>query len=124
MKKEARNNMRHAKAGRKFGRNTKQRKGLFTCLANSLLEHEKIQTTVCKAKSLRPQVERLVTLAKVDTLHHRRLAFQTLRQKKIVKRLFETIGPRFKDRPGGYLRILRLGHRRGDGAEMAQIEFV
>ena len=116
--------MRHHKAGRKFGRNTKQRKALFQCLANSLLEHEKIRTTVAKAKSLRPKVEKLISLAKEDTVHHRRLAFKKLQQKKTVKRLFETLGPRFKDRPGGYLRILRLGHRPGDGAEMAQIEMV
>ena len=116
--------MRHGKAGRKFGRNTKQRKGLFLSLTNGLLEHEKIETTVEKAKSLRPKVEKLVTMAKVDTMHRRRTAFQTIRRKGIVKRLFETLGPRYKDRPGGYLRILRLGHRRGDGAEMARIEFV
>jgi len=116
--------MRHAKAGRKLGRNTKQRKALFKCLAGSLIEHDKIQTTLAKAKSLRAKVEKLITLAKTDTMHHRRLAFQKLQRKAVVTRLFETVGPRFKDRQGGYLRIIRLGHRTGDGAEMAQIEMV
>jgi large subunit ribosomal protein L17 len=116
--------MRHKRAGRKLGRNCKQRKALFKDLLNALLEHDKIKTTVEKAKTIRPKIERLITLAKTDTLHHRRLAFKRLQRKSTVKRLFETVGPRFKDRQGGYTRILRLGHRIGDGAEMAQIEMV
>ena len=116
--------MRHRKAGRKFGRNSKQRKALFKCLANSLIEHEKIKTTLAKAKSIRPKVEKLISLAKEDTMHRRRLAFKKLQRKSVVTRLFETVGPRFKDRNGGYLRIIRLGHRPGDGAEMAQVEMV
>ena len=124
MKKEGLSKMRHRKAGRKFGRNSKQRKALFKGLANSLIEHEKIKTTLAKAKSIRPKVEKLITLAKSDTQHHRRLAFKKLQRKAVVTRLFEKVGPRYKDRNGGYLRIIRLGHRSGDGAELAQVEMV
>lgn len=116
--------MRHRRSTSKFGRDSGQRKALYKGLANSVLEHEKITTTLAKAKVMRPRVEKLITLAKVDNQHNRRLAFKKLQRKAIVTRLFDKIGPRFKDRPGGYLRIIKLGHRAGDGAEMAQLEMV
>lgn len=116
--------MRHRKGNMKLCTTAGHRKALLMGLANSLLEHEKVKTTVPKAKALRPFVERLVTLAKTDTMAHRRQAFRYLQRKRIVKRLFETLGPRYATRPGGYLRILRLGSRIGDAADMAQIEFV
>ncbi len=116
--------MRHRRAGRKLGRNTNHRKALLRNLANSLIEHGKIVTTLSKAKTLRPRIEKLITLARNDTTANRRLAFRRLQRKSTVKRLFETLAPRFTDRPGGYTRILKLGPRKGDGAEMAQIEFV
>jgi large subunit ribosomal protein L17 len=116
--------MRHCRVTSKFGRDSGQRKALYKGLANSVIEHEKITTTLAKAKVMKPRVERLITLAKIDNQHNRRLAFKKLQRKAIVTRLFDTIGPRFKDRPGGYLRIIKLGHRAGDGAEMAQLEMV
>lgn len=116
--------MRHRKGGCKLGRDKAGRRSLLLNLAKSLLEHEKIRTTEAKAKIVRPLVERLVTLARQDTMAHRRLAFRKLQSKKVVKRLFETLAPRYADRPGGYLRILKLGTRPGDAADMAQVEFV
>lgn len=116
--------MRHRRATQKFGRNSGQRKALYKGLANAVIEHEKVRTTLAKAKAMKPKVEKLITLAKEDNQHNRRLAFKKLQRKAIVTRLFDKIGPRYKDRPGGYLRIIKLGHRQGDGAEMAQLEMV
>lgn len=116
--------MRHRKRTAKLGRNTSHRRALLMNLANALLEHEKIKTTQAKAKAIRPYVEKLVTMAREDSMANRRQVFRKLHNKKVVKRLFETVAPRYKDRPGGYLRILKLGARLGDAADMAQIEFV
>jgi len=116
--------MRHRKAGRKFNRNTNQRKALFRNLAVALILHERIRTTEAKAKTIRPIVERLVTLAREDSDHHRRLALARLADERAVAKLFDVIGPRFEGQPGGYTRIYKLGPRRGDGAPMALIEFV
>jgi large subunit ribosomal protein L17 len=116
--------MRHLKAGRKLGRNKGSRQALFRSLLNALIEHECVRTTLAKAKTIRPQTEKLITLARVDSMHNRSLAFKALQKKTLVKKLFETVGPRDKDRQGGYTRILKLGPRQGDGAQMAQIELV
>lgn len=116
--------MRHNVRGGKLGGDHNSRKDLFRNLAGAVLEHDKVHTTLAKAKAVKSRVEKLITLAKTDTMHHRRLAFSRLQRKKVVKRLFEVLGPRFKDRNGGYLRILKLGPRLGDGAEMAQLEMV
>jgi len=117
--------MRHRVAGYKLGRTTSHRQAMTRNMANSLIEHERIVTTVQKAKAVKPFVEKLVTLAKEPTLHHRRRAFAQLRDKDAVAKLFETLGPRFKDRPGGYCRILRLSKPRlGDNGQRAVFEFV
>ena len=116
--------MRHRKSGRKLGRNSSHRKAMFRNMATSLVRHETIRTTVPKAKELRRVVEPLITLAKVDGVANRRLAFDRLRDKEAVGKLFSDIGPRFKDRPGGYLRILKTGPRPGDGAPMAIVQLV
>jgi large subunit ribosomal protein L17 len=117
--------MRHRVAGRKFGRNTNQRKALFRGLAVSLILNERITTTETKAKSIRPIVEKLVTMAREDTEHHRRLVRSRLGGNDVATRkLFESLGPRFEGQPGGYTRIYKLGARRGDAAPMALIEFV
>lgn len=116
--------MRHRKSGRKLGRNSSHRKAMFRNMAASLLRHETIKTTLPKAKELRRVVEPLITLAKVDGVANRRLAFDRLRDKEIVGKLFAEVGPRFKDRPGGYLRILKLGPRPGDAAPMAIVQLV
>jgi large subunit ribosomal protein L17 len=116
--------MRHGRAGKKLGRNSGHRRALFANLLNAIIEHDKIQTTLVKAKELRPKVEKLITLAKRDSLHARSLAFKVLQTKASCKRLFETIGPRYLDRAGGYTRIFKLGQRTGDAAEMAQIELI
>jgi large subunit ribosomal protein L17 len=118
--------MRHRVAHRKLGRITPHRIALLRNLATSLFERERIRTTLPKAKELRPFAERLITLAKSegDRLHARRLAARHVQDPAIVKKLFDTIGPRFATRPGGYTRILRLGTRKGDGAEMAYLELV
>lgn len=125
--------MRHRVAHRKLGRVTEHRLATLRSLSQMLLRHERIDTTLAKAKELRPFVERLVTVAKrgledgADTtraLHARRLVARDLADKKVVSKLFETIAPRFASRPGGYTRVLRLGRRKGDCAEIAQIEFV
>lgn len=116
--------MRHRKAGRKLNRNSSHRKAMFRNMAASLLEHEIIKTTLPKAKSLRQVVEPLITLAKNDSLANRRLAFNRLRNRDIVTKLFNDIGPKNKARPGGYLRILKCGFRPGDCAPMALIELV
>lgn len=116
--------MRHRQAGRKFNRTSSHRKALLMNLANSLLSHEIIKTTLPKAKSLRSVVEKLITTSKEDSTANRRLIFSRLRDKTVVTKLFNEIGPLFKNRPGGYLRILKCGYRTGDNAPMAYIEFV
>ena len=116
--------MRHKKSGRKLGRNSSHRKAMFRNMAASLLRHETIKTTVPKAKELRRVVEPLITLAKVDGVANRRLAFSRLRDKEVVGKLFSVLGPRFKERPGGYLRILKIGPRAGDAAPMAIVQLV
>ncbi len=116
--------MRHKKSGRKLGRNSSHRKAMFRNMAASLLRHETIKTTVPKAKELRRVVEPLITLAKEDGVANRRLAFSRLRDKEVVGKLFSELGPRFKERPGGYLRILKIGPRPGDAAPMAIVQLV
>lgn len=117
--------MRHGVDGRKFGRNTSHRVAMFRNMANSLIREEQIVTTVQKAKEARRVVDRLVTLAKKGTAHHRRLAFDRTRDKRIVEKLFDTLAKRYQDRNGGYTRVLKLAERRwGDSAEMAVLELV
>ena len=116
--------MRHMKSGRKLNRNSAHRKAMFRNMASSLFEHEVIKTTVPKAKELRRVAEPLITLAKEDSLAHRRLAFDRLRNREVVTKLFNELGPRYLDRPGGYLRILKCGYRAGDQAPMAYVELV
>jgi large subunit ribosomal protein L17 len=116
--------MRHRVHGRKLGRNSSHRKAMFRNQLTALFTHERIITTVAKAKELRPQAERMVTLARTGTLANRRRILASVPDREVVGRLFEEIAPRFADRPGGYTRIMRLGRRRGDGAELAIIEFV
>jgi len=116
--------MRHRKSGRKFNRNSPHRKAMFRNMTSSLVEHELIKTTVPKAKELRGIAEPLITLAKNDTVANRRLAFARLRDKDAVRKLFEELGPRFQERPGGYLRILKCGLRPGDSAPMAYVEVI
>jgi large subunit ribosomal protein L17 len=116
--------MRHRKSGRKLGRNSSHRKAMFRNMAASLLREETIRTTLPKAKELRRVVEPLITLAKEDGVSRRRLAFDRLRDKQVVGKLFSELGPRFKDRPGGYLRILKIGLRAGDAAPMALVQLL
>jgi large subunit ribosomal protein L17 len=116
--------MRHRKAGRRLGRQTAHRTATMKNLALALFTHNAITTTVAKSKELRRFAEPLITLAKEDTVHRRRQAFAKLRQDDVVTKLFTEIGPAFAERPGGYTRILRLGNRAGDAAEMARIELV
>ncbi|MCR6662111.1 MAG: 50S ribosomal protein L17 [Luteimonas sp.] len=116
--------MRHQKAGRKFNRTSSHRQAMFTNMAASLIKHELIKTTLPKAKELRRVAEPLITLAKVDSVANRRLAFSRLRDKEAVGTLFTTLGPRYQARPGGYLRILKCGFRNGDNAPMAYVELV
>ena len=116
--------MRHKKSGRKLGRNSSHRKAMFRNMAASLLRHETIKTTLPKAKELRRVVEPLITLAKEDGVANRRLAFDRLRDKEVVGKMFTDLGPRFKNRPGGYLRILKTGPRPGDAAPMAIVMLV
>ena len=116
--------MRHRKSGRKLNRNSSHRKAMFKNMAVSLLTHEVIKTTLPKAKSLRSIVEPIITLAKNDTVANRRLAYNRLQDKKVLGKLFSEIGPKNKERPGGYLRILKCGFRKGDNAPMAIVELV
>lgn len=116
--------MRHRKAGRRLGRNSAHRRAMYRNMAASLLRHETIRTTLPKAKELRRVVEPLITLAKEDGVARRRLAFDRLRDKEVVGKLFNELGPHFKARPGGYLRILRTGFRDGDAAPMALVQLV
>ncbi|MDB4307780.1 50S ribosomal protein L17 [Gammaproteobacteria bacterium] len=116
--------MRHKKSGRILGRKSSHRKAMYRNMSASLIEHETIRTTVPKAKELRRVVEPLITLAKEDSVANRRLAFDRLRSKQSVGKLFNELGPRFKERPGGYLRILKIGHRAGDAAPMAIVQLM
>ena len=116
--------MRHRKSGRQLNRNSSHRQAMFRNMAASLIEHEIIKTTVPKAKELRRVAEPLITLAKEDSVANRRLAFSRTRSKPAVGKLFAELGPRYKDRPGGYLRILKCGQRPGDSAPMAFVELV
>lgn len=111
--------MRHRKSGRRLGRNAPHRHAMFRNMAASMLRHETIRTTLPKAKELRRVVEPLITLAKEDSVANRRVAFNRLRDKEVVGKLFNDLGPRFRSRPGGYLRILKTGPRPGDAAPMA-----
>ncbi len=116
--------MRHARSGRKLNRTASHRKAMFANMAVALIKHEQIQTTLPKAKDLRRVVDRLITLGKRGGLHARRQALATLRDDAIATKLFDTLGPRYKDRPGGYTRVIRAGFRYGDMAPMALIELV
>jgi large subunit ribosomal protein L17 len=116
--------MRHRNSGRQLSRNSSHRKAMMRNLAASLLNHEVIKTTVPKAKELRRVAEPLITLAKIDSVHKRRLAFARLRDRDVVTKLFNELGPRYKERPGGYMRILKMGYRSGDNAPMALVELV
>ena len=116
--------MRHLKSGRKFNRNSSNRKAMFRNMMASLIKHELIQTTLPKAKELRRFAEPLITLSKVDSVANRRLAFARLRDKESVGKLFTELGPRYNTRPGGYLRVLKNGFRSGDQAPMAVVELV
>ena len=116
--------MRHRNIGRQLSRDSSARKALLQALTNSLLRHEAIKTTLPKAKELRRVAEPLITRAKEDSVHNRRIAFSRLRDKEIVGKLFTDIGPRFKERQGGYLRIIKCGFRAGDTAPMAYVALV
>lgn len=116
--------MRHRKSGRHFNRTSSHRQAMFSNMSVSLLRHELIRTTVPKAKELRRVVEPLITMAKVDSVAKRRLAFSRLRDREIVTKLFGELGPRYQTRPGGYMRILKCGFRVGDKAPMAIVELV
>lgn len=116
--------MRHRESGRKLNRNSSHRTAMFINMTVSLMEHEIIKTTLPKAKELRRVAEPLITMAKVDSVANRRLAFSRLRNREIVTKLFNEFGPRYKERPGGYLRILKCGIREGDKAQMAFVELV
>ncbi|GAA0888072.1 MAG TPA: 50S ribosomal protein L17 [Rhodanobacter sp.] len=116
--------MRHQKSGRKLNRTSSHREAMFRNMASSLVKHELIRTTLPKAKELRRVAEPLITLAKVDGVANRRLAFSRMRDKEAVGKLFVELGPRYKERPGGYLRILKCGFRPGDNAPMAYVELV
>ncbi|MDX2312886.1 MAG: 50S ribosomal protein L17 [Gammaproteobacteria bacterium] len=116
--------MRHRKSGRHLNRNRSHLRAMFKNMSTSLVRHELIKTTVPKAKELRRVVEPLITLAKIDSVANRRLAFARLRDRDSVTKLFNELGPRYKERPGGYLRILKCGPRSGDRAPMAYVELV
>ena len=116
--------MRHRKSGRLLNRTASHRKAMFSNMANSLFLHEQIKTTLPKAKQLRRVAEPLITLAKTANLQNRRRVFARLRDRRIISKLFDELGPHFKDRPGGYLRILKCGYRVGDNAPMAYVQLV
>jgi len=116
--------MRHRHSGRQLNRNSSHRKAMFKNMVASLVEHELIKTTLPKAKELRSHAEPLITLAKEDSVANRRLAFDRLRDKEAVGKLFSVLGPRYQDRPGGYLRIMKCGFRTGDKAPMAYVELI
>lgn len=116
--------MRHRKSGRKLGRNTSHRKAMMRNMVTSLFEHEQIKTTDARAKELRKIAEKLITMAKRGDLHARRQVLKVVMDKQVVAKLFERIAPRYQERPGGYTRIIKLGHRSGDNAAMSLIELV
>ena len=116
--------MRHRKKGRQLSRTRSHRRATLRNLATSLFRHERIETTTAKAKELRPYAERLITLARRGDVHARRLAAQKIQDRDVLGKLFDDIAPRFAERPGGYTRILKLGNRKGDAAEMSLIELV
>jgi large subunit ribosomal protein L17 len=116
--------MRHAKAGKKLGRDSAHRKALYANLACSLFEHGRIRTTEAKAKAVKPYAEKMITLARRGDLHARRQALAELRSQEIVHKLFADVGPRMAERPGGYSRIVKIGQRQGDAAEMVYLELV
>ncbi len=116
--------MRHRQSGRQLNRNSSHRKAMFRNMVNSLVEHELIKTTLPKAKELRRHAEPLITLGKTDSVANRRLAFDRTRDKATVGKLFSDLGPRYQERPGGYIRILKAGYRTGDKAPMAYVELV
>jgi large subunit ribosomal protein L17 len=116
--------MRHARSGRKLGRDSAHRRALYANLAGSLITHGRIETTEAKAKAVRPYAEKLITLGKRGDLHARRQAMAELRSNDVVHKLFSEIAPRFAERPGGYTRIVKLGPRFGDAADMAYLELV
>ncbi len=116
--------MRHMKSGRKFNRTSSHREAMFKNMSASLIKHELIRTTLPKAKELRRVAEPLITMAKTDSVANRRLAFARLRDKQAVGKLFVELGPRYRERPGGYLRVLKCGHRASDNAPMAYVELV
>jgi len=116
--------MRHQRAGKKLGRDSAHRRALYANLAGALIEHGRIKTTVTKAKAVKPLAEQMITLGRRGDLHARRQATAFLRSRDVVHRLFAEVAPRFKDRPGGYARIIKIGPRAGDAAEMAYLELV
>ena len=116
--------MRHARSGKKLGRDSAHRKALYANLACSLIEHGRIKTTQAKAKAVKPYVEKIITLGRRGDLHARRQALADLRVQDVVHKLFADIAPRMADRPGGYTRIIKIGHRQGDAAEMVYLELV
>ena len=116
--------MRHRRTGRKFGRDAAHRKALFSNMAGSLFEHGRIRTTEAKAKAVKPFAEQMITLGRRGDLHARRQALSVLRSQEVVHKLFADVGPRMADRPGGYSRIVKIGHRPGDAAEMVYLELV
>ena len=116
--------MRHRKKGRQLSRTRSRRKATLRNLATSLFRHERIETTTAKAKELRPYAERLITLARRGDVHARRLAAMKIQDREILGKLFDEIAPRYMERPGGYTRVLKLGNRKGDAAEMSLIELV
>jgi large subunit ribosomal protein L17 len=116
--------VRHRRAGKKLGRTPAQRKSLYANLAVALIEHGRIRTTVSKAKAVKPFAEQMISLGKRGDLHARRLALAELKDRDVVHKLFEDVAPRFADRPGGYSRIVKIGPRQGDSAEMAYLELV
>jgi large subunit ribosomal protein L17 len=116
--------MRHRRAGKKLGRDSAHRKALYSNLAGALIEHGRIKTTEAKAKAVKPFAEQMITLGKRGDLHARRLALAELRSQDVVHQLFADVAPRFADRPGGYTRIVKLGPRYGDAAEMVYLELV
>jgi len=116
--------VRHQRSGKKLGRDSAHRRALYSNLAGALIEHGRVRTTVAKAKAVRPIAERMITLGRRGDLHARRQALAYLRSQDVVHKLFSDVGPRFADRPGGYSRIVKIGPRQGDAAEMAYLELV
>ena len=116
--------MRHRKKGRELSRTATHRKALLRNLVTSLFRHDRVEPTTAKAKELRPYAERLITLARRGDVHSRRLAGRKIQDREVLGKLFEDIAPRYEERPGGYTRILKVGHRKGDAAEMSLIELV